>query len=170
MVYEILSKMWSCSAKKNTCCANLLRVRKHQTKVIANMDQTPLPFALDDGKTYADKGSSEIWYQNLLVLIRGSALCNWQYLLMVYPAFVHLLYFVEKASELHAKSKKLRSAECRLHFNQKLGATNQWWKNGYRNNGETSLGNIFKAARFGNMFLKKIVVKPVYSTVAVCTL
>ena len=25
------------------------------------MDQTPLPFVLDDGKTYADKGSSETW-------------------------------------------------------------------------------------------------------------
>ena len=25
------------------------------------MDQTPLPFVLDDGKTYADKGSSEVW-------------------------------------------------------------------------------------------------------------
>ena len=28
---------------------------------IANIDQTPLPFVLDDGKTYADKGSSEVW-------------------------------------------------------------------------------------------------------------
>ena len=25
------------------------------------MDQTQLPFVLDDGKTYADKGSSEVW-------------------------------------------------------------------------------------------------------------
>ena len=24
-------------------------------------DQTPLPFVLDDGKTYANKGSSEVW-------------------------------------------------------------------------------------------------------------
>ena len=31
-------------------------------KDIANMDQTLLPFVMDDEKTYADKGSSEIWY------------------------------------------------------------------------------------------------------------
>ena len=30
-------------------------------KHIANMDQTPLPFVMDDGKTYADKGISEVW-------------------------------------------------------------------------------------------------------------
>ena len=44
--------------------SKLLRVRRrgvYQTKDIANMDQTPLPFVLDDGKTYADKGSSEVW-------------------------------------------------------------------------------------------------------------
>ena len=42
----------------------LLRVRRrgvYQPKDIANMDQTPLQFVLDDGKTYADKGSSEVW-------------------------------------------------------------------------------------------------------------
>ena len=44
--------------------SKLLRVRRRgvsQTKDIANVDQTPLPFVLDDGKTYADKGSSEVW-------------------------------------------------------------------------------------------------------------
>ena len=44
--------------------SKLLRVRRrgvYQLKDIANMDQTPLPFVLDDGKTYADKGSSEVW-------------------------------------------------------------------------------------------------------------
>ena len=44
--------------------SKLLRVRRrgvYQTKDIANMDQTPLPFVLDDGKTYADKRSSEVW-------------------------------------------------------------------------------------------------------------
>ena len=33
----------------------------YQTKDITNMDQTPPPFVLDDGKTYADKESSELW-------------------------------------------------------------------------------------------------------------
>ena len=28
---------------------------------IANMDQTPLPFVMDDGKTYNQTGSKEIW-------------------------------------------------------------------------------------------------------------
>ena len=42
----------------------MLRVRRrgvYQTKHIANMDQTPLPFVLGDRKTYVDKGSSEVW-------------------------------------------------------------------------------------------------------------
>ena len=30
-------------------------------KDIVNMDQTPLPFVMHDGKTYADEGSSEVW-------------------------------------------------------------------------------------------------------------
>ena len=37
--------------------SKLLRVRRrcvYQTKDIANIDQTPLPFVLDDGKSYAD--------------------------------------------------------------------------------------------------------------------
>ena len=44
--------------------SKLLRVRRrgvYQTKYIASMDQTPLLFVLDDEKTYADKGSSEVW-------------------------------------------------------------------------------------------------------------
>lgn len=44
--------------------AKLLRVRrrgKFELSDIANMDQTPLPFVLDDGKTYNDKGEKEIW-------------------------------------------------------------------------------------------------------------
>ena len=42
------------------------------------MDQTPLPFVLDDGKTCADKGGAVKYsaYQELLVLISGSAVCN----------------------------------------------------------------------------------------------
>ena len=71
--------IWSCSAKKADAAqidpkqltpaitkfhSKLLRVRRrgvYQTKDIANMDQTPLPFVLDDEKTYTDKGSSEVW-------------------------------------------------------------------------------------------------------------
>ena len=34
---------------------------KFELSDIANMDQTPLPFVLDDGKTYNDKGEKEIW-------------------------------------------------------------------------------------------------------------
>ena len=60
--------------------SKLLRVRRrgvYQTKDIANMDQTPLPFVLDDGKTYADKGSSEVWFvSDLPVLISGSTVCS----------------------------------------------------------------------------------------------
>ena len=31
---------------------------------LATMDQTPLPFVLDDGKTYDKKGGKEVWEQN----------------------------------------------------------------------------------------------------------
>ena len=33
----------------------------YRMKDIANMDQTPLLFVMDDGKAYADKGSCEVW-------------------------------------------------------------------------------------------------------------
>ena len=42
----------------------LLRERRRGTfslADIANMDQTPLPFVMDDGKTYNQTGSKEIW-------------------------------------------------------------------------------------------------------------
>ena len=124
--------------------SKLLRFRRRgfsQTKDIANIDQTPLLLVLYDRKTCADKEGAVKYgaYQDHLVLISGSAVCNWQYLGMVYPDFIRWLYFVEKAWELLGKSKKVRTAECRLNFNQKLGATNQWWKNGYQNNGKISL-------------------------------
>ena len=44
--------------------AKLLRVRRRgnfQLGDIANMDQTPLPFVLDDGKRYDDARSKEVW-------------------------------------------------------------------------------------------------------------
>ena len=47
--------------------AKLLRERKCGTFVlsdIANMDQTPLPFVLDDGKTYDGKDSGEFWFSS----------------------------------------------------------------------------------------------------------
>ena len=37
------------------------RRRTYQMKDIANMDQTPLPFVMDNEKTFPDKGSSEVW-------------------------------------------------------------------------------------------------------------
>ena len=37
------------------------RSEKYQMKDIANMDQTPLPFMMDDEKTYTDKGSLTVW-------------------------------------------------------------------------------------------------------------
>ena len=33
----------------------------YQLSDLANMDQTPLPFVMDDGKTYDKTGSSEVW-------------------------------------------------------------------------------------------------------------
>ena len=33
----------------------------YQLKDLANMDQTPLPFVLDDGKTYDKTGVDEVW-------------------------------------------------------------------------------------------------------------
>ena len=37
------------------------RCGTYQIKDIANMDQTPLPFVMDDEKTYTDKGSFKVW-------------------------------------------------------------------------------------------------------------
>ena len=34
---------------------------KYEDCDIANMDQTPLPFVLDDGKTYSVAGAKEVW-------------------------------------------------------------------------------------------------------------
>ena len=119
--------------------SKLLRVCRrgvYQTINIANMDQTPLLFVCDDGKTYANKGSSEVW------CVPGSSVlekrqCSVQLTIFAdgvpnppppptpRPPFVHLFYFMENARELLPKSMKLRTTECRLHFNQNLGATNQ---------------------------------------------
>ena len=52
---------------KNTiemCHGKLLHERRRGTfslADIANMDQTPLPFVMDDGKTYNQTGLKEIW-------------------------------------------------------------------------------------------------------------
>ena len=45
----------------------LLRLRNtgnFKASDLANMDQTPLPFVLDDGKTYDKKGVKEVWVQS----------------------------------------------------------------------------------------------------------
>ena len=45
----------------------LLRERKCGTFAlcdIANIDQTPLPFVLDDRRTFDDKGSEEVWFSS----------------------------------------------------------------------------------------------------------
>ena len=82
---------------KTTFHSKLLRVRRRgfdQTKDIANIDETPLPLVLDDGRLMQIKGAVKyVWY------VSGSSDLDKsrQYLLMVYPAFVSLLYFVEKA-------------------------------------------------------------------------
>lgn len=52
------------SAKISKFHTKLMRVRRHgnfQLCDIANMDQTPLAFVLDDGKTYNSSGSKEVW-------------------------------------------------------------------------------------------------------------
>ena len=47
--------------------SSLLRLRNtgnFKAYDLANMDQTPLPFVLDNGKTYDKKGVKEIWAQS----------------------------------------------------------------------------------------------------------
>ena len=44
--------------------AKLLRERRrgtYQLQDLGNMDQTPLPFVMDDNKTYESKGAEEVW-------------------------------------------------------------------------------------------------------------
>ena len=38
--------------------------RKYEDCDFANMDQTPLPFVLDDGKSYDSTGAKEVWCSN----------------------------------------------------------------------------------------------------------
>ena len=84
--------------------SKLLRVRRrgiYQTIDIANMDQTPLLFVCDDGKTNANKGSSEVW-----CVSESSGLekpqCSVQLTIFAdvvtpCPPSVRLLYFMKKA-------------------------------------------------------------------------
>ena len=47
--------------------SSLLRLRNtgnFKASDLANMDQTLLPFVLDDGKTYDKKGAKEVWAQS----------------------------------------------------------------------------------------------------------
>ena len=121
--------------------SKLLRIHRrgvYQTKGITSMDQTPLLFVLDDGKTYANKRSSGVW------CISGfSGLDKWQCSVQLtifadgVPCICLLVIFCGKGQRITCKEQE--TAECRLHCNQKLGATSQWWKSGYQNNGETSL-------------------------------
>ena len=46
---------------------SLLRLRNtgnFKASDLANMDQAPLPFVLDDGKTYDKKGVKKVWAQS----------------------------------------------------------------------------------------------------------
>ena len=45
--------------------ASIIAVGKFSPEKIGNMDQTPLPFDLNSGKAYADKGSKTVWYRSV---------------------------------------------------------------------------------------------------------
>ena len=52
---------------RTTFHSKILRERKRgkcEDCDIANMDQTPLPFVLDDGKSYDSTGAKEVWCSN----------------------------------------------------------------------------------------------------------
>ena len=77
------------SARISKFHAKLLRVHRRgnfQLCDIANMDQTPLPFALDDGKMYNSTGSKKVWSASAADRLRQ------QCLLMV-NVFSQPLYF-----------------------------------------------------------------------------
>ena len=70
-----LRRKTHCSQKPSTALepaikkfhSSLLRLRNtgnFKATDLANMDQTPLPFVLDDGKTYYKKVVKEIWAQS----------------------------------------------------------------------------------------------------------
>ena len=45
--------------------SKVLRQRKrgtYQLRDLANMNQTPLPFVLDDNKTYEKQGAEDVWF------------------------------------------------------------------------------------------------------------
>ena len=45
--------------------ASIIAAGEFSPEKIGNMDQTPLPFDLNSGKTYADKGSKTVWCRSV---------------------------------------------------------------------------------------------------------
>ena len=130
--------------------SKLLRVRRrgvYQTKDIADIDQTPLPFVLDDGKTYADKGISEVW-----CVSRFSALdkrqCSVQLTIFAdgVPRVRPLVIFRGKGLRITRKEQEAWERRVQVAFQPKAWCDESMMKNGYRNNGETSLGTLQQLA------------------------
>ena len=58
---------------------------KFSLQQMANVDQTPLPFAFTDGQTYSEKGENLCgWEKTNQEWINDNALCRSHYLLMIY--------------------------------------------------------------------------------------
>ena len=90
------------------------------------MDQTPLPFVLDDGKTYTDKRSGEIWGVS-----GSSGPDKWQRSVQLtifadgVPRVHSLVIFSGKGLKITSKEQETWERRAQVAFNQKLGATNQ---------------------------------------------
>ena len=54
--------------------ASIIAAGEFSPKKNGNMDQSPLPFDLNSGKTYADKGSKTVWCRSVGVGISANTL------------------------------------------------------------------------------------------------
>ena len=114
-------------AKFHSKLSRAQRREKHQIKDIANMDQMPLSFMKDDGKTYTDKGSSEVWCAT-----HDSSLdkrqCSVQ-LTIFADGRDHdwnlLLFFGSKVWESKVRNKMHGIDVWKFCFKKRLGVTNQ---------------------------------------------
>ena len=104
------------------------------------MDQTPLLFVHENGKTYADKGSIEVW-----CVSRSSGLdkrqCSVQLTTFAdgAPRVRPLVIFRGKGLRITRKEQEAWDRRVQVAFQPKAWCDESMMKNGYRNNGETSL-------------------------------
>ena len=112
--------------------SSLLRLRNtgnFKASDLANMDQTPLPFVLDDGKTYEKKGLKEVWAQS------GQSGLDKRQATVQLTVFAdgvdrvrRTVIFRVKGLPISAKEYKVMTDESRSCIRKKLGVIRKLYK------------------------------------------